>query len=154
MRDPKRKCMAMPKLTESEQKGLRAKAKRELERLEKLTDEETWLINDFLTRFLQCEVVYKVVLRSYQAKKPSKSKTHSTINLREARTVLKFAGCAIDDSLLSSLFGSTDGKNNKSCKSLRNNLTHARTQTYIDYLVNHETELTTSMDTFLDAMRT
>ena len=74
----------MKKIDEKEQKKLRNKAKKELERLENIqSDKETAeLLEAFKTKFNLCETVYKVILEKYSdnGKKPNKQ---FTINMNQ-----------------------------------------------------------------------
>ncbi len=134
------------------QKKLRNKTKIELERLEKIMEDDKIknLLNAFLNKFILCETTYKVVLKKY---KESKNKTTSELKLHmnQIPHALMFAGYTFDKDFLNELFGSKKGT---TVKKLRDAITHGFNQKAINEIILREEEIFGYMDSFLNTIKT
>lgn len=125
--------MATPRITAAEQVDLRNKARRELERMNTLfNDNETvQLLDAFKNRFNACETVYKVILSDYLRRK-GENANRLKINMHQVPAALGFAGYGFDRELLQELFGSEEKVGSRSVKKLRDATTHGVKQCAIN----------------------
>lgn len=142
-------------LSEEEQLKLRKKAKDELVRLEKAYSNRILRekINEFNNRFEVCEIVYKVILGSYQYAKTGQRQNRLLISMKQVPHALNYAGYDFDRDLLSHLFGSEEKVGIRTVKKLRDSLTHSANQNAINELIEREEELFGYMDHFLSKIR-
>lgn len=142
-------------LTSEEQRALRGRVKRELERLEAVYSDEVVKekISRFKEKFGVCEIVYKVVFADYELNRTGKQPERMLITMRQVPSSLSYAGYDYDRDLLTRLFGAEERIGRRSVKKLRDALTHAVKQNAIDELLAREVELNGYMDQFLTKIR-
>ncbi|MBR4013919.1 MAG: hypothetical protein IKJ00_06450 [Clostridia bacterium] len=145
----------MKKLTKQEQRKLRNKAKEEVERLERILNDEVTSksLDDFKNKFNICESAYKIILRKHQIQKGKSNTTSLKINMTQVPHALRFAGYNFDDDLLTHLFGAKSQKG-KTVKKLRDNITHGIDEKSVKEIINRKDELFGYMDSFINIIKT
>ena len=143
--------MAIAKITDQEKKKLREKAKKKIEQLKQILNNEDTaiLLNDFKNKFNICETAYKVILAKYQ--QSTGKRKNNKIIFNQVCPALRFAGYNFDEELLKNLFGSKSEKG-KTVKKLRDDVTHGIDQKAVNEISARRKELFTYMDTFLDVI--
>lgn len=143
-------------LSPDEQQRLRAKARKELKRLDTIYSDPTVLaeIEDFKNMFIKCECTYKIILAEHQFHRNKKKTEHLKIDMTQAPYALKFAGYTFDRSLLALLFGAETQLGKRSVKKLRDSFTHKPTEKDLNELRNRKKEIYGCMNEFLRIIRT
>ena len=139
------------RLSLDEQKKLRAKARKELKRVEDLLSnpDVRQEIANFKDAFIKCEDAYKVILSEHQFRKNKKRPEYMKIDMTQAPYALKFAGYNIDYTVLTKLFGSETRIGKRSVKKLRDALSHKPEEKDIAELRDRKNELYGCIDEFL-----
>ncbi|MCI8396417.1 MAG: hypothetical protein HFJ52_01665 [Clostridia bacterium] len=142
-------------LSEGEKFALRNQAKAELERIEKVFNDENTkiLIDNFKNTFLLCEATYKVILAEHQKCK-GKTVTRLLVSMKQAPYALNFAGYDFEKDLLRKLFSAENHVGKKSVKKIRDSLTHKLDHDTINELLVRKEELFGYMNEFLVKIRT
>ena len=142
------------KISINEQAELRARAKKELERLEEIMNNKQimQLLDKYKNRFNLCESTYKVVLAEHQLKTKGETSSQLKLLMTQAPFAMAFAGYNIDRDLLNRLFGAKCNKG-RTAKKLRDAITHNLEPTAIDEIEARQSELFADMDAFLDIIR-
>ena len=140
-----------PKITPEEQLELRMRAKKELHRLKGITDDEETIrmVENFKTKFTNCEILYKVILQEHQFRKTGERPDRMQITMTQVPHALNFAGYDFDKNLLDNLFGSEARIGRRSVKKLRDALTHSLAANAVRELTDRQQELHGYMDEFL-----
>ena len=140
-----------PKITAEEQLELRMRAKAELQRLNNIvSNEETIrMVENFKTKFANCEILYKVILQEHQFRKNGERPERMQITMTQVPHALSFAGYDFDRNLLDKLFGSESRIGRRSAKKIRDALNHAMSANVIKELTEREAEMHGYMDEFL-----
>ena len=143
------------RITPDEQKRIRAKARKELKRLDNLFSDSAIqeAIADFKDTFIKCEDTYKVILSEHQFRKYNRRPERMKIDMTQVPYALKFAGYNVDRMLLTKLFGSESRIGKRSVKKLRDALTHKPQERDIDELRLRKNELYGCMNEFLRIIR-
>lgn len=144
----------MKVLSEEEKLDLRNRAKKELEKIEKIYNDENnrILIDKFKETFLMCEVAYKVILEEHQKCK-GKNNEILKISMNQVPFALQFAGYDFEKELLTKLFGAEDHVGKKSVKKIRDSLTHSSDTNTVKELNDREEEIFSYMNEFLEKIR-
>lgn len=147
--------MAKIKLQLDEQRRLRDLAKAECERLDAIQSDEVTahLVENFKTKFSQCEIVYKTVLSEHQYRKNGSRPDRMKVDMRQVPYALMFAGYDFDKAFLDKIFGAKETIGARSVKKLRDSLTHSMPVDAIDELRLRQTELFDLMNQFLQKIR-
>ena len=146
------------KTPDREQKKVRDKAKKELERLEGIDEKTIQMIDQFKYRFNICETIYKVILLEYKRKKGLKIKSSDLrLNMKEVPAALRFAGYDFKgkEYLLAELFGSKrpNSQKGKTAKKLRDAVTHGISNSAITEIKNRQIEVFNYMDSFIGVIK-
>ena len=142
------------KISIDEQAELRARAKKELDRLEEVMNDKQimQLLDKYKNKFNLCESTYKVVLAEHQLKTKGKQPTQLKLQMTQVPFAMAFAGYNIDRDLLNRLFGAKCDKG-RTAKKLRDAVTHNLEQAAIAEIEARQSELFADMDTFLEIIR-
>lgn len=141
-------------ISAEEQMELRNKAKQELERLERITNDGqiVELLDEFKNKFNICETTYKVVLREHQKNKTGKVPSHLKLIMTQVPFAMAFAGYSVDRDLLNRLFGSKCARGT-TVKKLRDAITHGIDSKAVDEIIRRQNDLFADMDAFLRIIR-
>ena len=148
----------MKQLSIDEKLEIRNKAKAEINRISNIENSEQFVenmkkIEIFKNKFLKCERAYKIVLQVHQKNKNREyNLDRLKIDMRQVPNALNYVGYDFDITLLDRLFGTYKKLHFFSAKDIRNNLSHAFEQKYIDELIHRYTELNKDMDIFLNTI--
>ena len=153
----------MKQLSIDEKLEIRNKAKAEINRISNIENSEQFVenmkkIEVFKNKFLKCKRAYKIILQVHQKNKNREyNLDRLKIDMRQVPDALNYVGYNFDTTLLDRLFGTyRNGTYRKlhffSAKDIRNNLSHAFEQKYIDELIHRYNELNKDMDTFLNTI--
>ena len=145
----------MKNFSSAEQKKLRDNAKEELERLEKIIDDEktVQLLDSFKNKYNLCESVYKVVLKEHQKVLHNSSNSYLKVAMTQVPYALNFAGYSFDRNFLTELFGSSSTKG-RTVKKLRDAITHGIDKSATEEIKQRKEELFGYMDDFLNTIKT
>lgn len=145
----------MHKLSKTEQMGLRADAKKELEKLEAFFNDKskTETINEYKNYFNICESTYKVILEKHQLMKHGKINGHLRLDMRQVPQAMAYAGYSVDKNLLKRLFGSEDRVGIRSAKVLRDFVTHGMDEKAVEEIIRRKDDLYRDMNSFIEIIR-
>ena len=145
----------MKKFSSAEQKKLRDNAKEELERLEKIIDDEKTLqlLDSFKNKYNLCESVYKVILKEHQKVLHNSSNSYPKVSMTQVPYALNFAGYSFNKTLLNDIFGAKSSKG-KTVKKLRDATTHGIDKNATEEIKQRKEELFGYMDDFLNTIKT
>lgn len=139
--------MAMEK---NVQQSIRRKIKASTEILEQ--GENRKIKNEFLEKFTYCEVIAKELMRIYyRGKKNKRVQTEGLkLNLSVIKSAVKYTGMYQSEIVLNTIFSTEKRRNQKSCRELRNGISHALNAKDILELVERKAVLFGAMDAFLE----
>lgn len=127
------------------------KTSKKLAQVNKLLYKHQETINQFLGKFILCELCYKDLLYNYLTEKgkPNDKRTLN-IDMRQVKPVAKLFALPMSKERLSVLFGSLETRGNQSAKKLRNSIMHSINQPAIEEIVNRKDELFEVLDEFIE----
>lgn len=134
------------------QTNIKNKAKRKLRKINTTlsTGSNRATKNDFLEKFMLCEVAIKSLIADYYAETGKKTKPEEIkLSLPTIKAALKFAGYSINQPNLEAVFGPSVKRNSKSCKKLRDAIVHSLQSEDIQEVASRSVSLNREMDTFL-----
>jgi len=132
-----------------------SKAKARLAEMDK--NENKMIVQEFITKFVKCETVYKTLLRdlnSYNGKVVADKDLKINVNTVEA--TLRFVGIGFKHNDVNAVFGGSGvyaKEGTRSCKKLRDAVMHDGNKKAIEEIVNRKDELEPLMDSFLENFR-
>ena len=137
------------------QRKTQQRVKRKVGKIEKLLSNETIrnTKNEFLEKFMICETACKAIISDYN-KGTAKKVADRDIKLHMAviEAAVKYAGYSIAKETLAAVFGSSEKRNAKSCKKLRDGIVHSMSAEDIQEVVNRCPLLFSEMQVFLDCI--
>lgn len=109
-------------------------------------------INSFLSKFSECEVYVRYYLKKYYQDCGEQIKDEDIKLIREdIKDALNDYGIYFeDDKLLTEIFGQKSKKGERSCKQLRNKITHLLKKSEINEVINNYEMLINKMDEFIE----
>lgn len=112
------------------------------------TDNNRNKIYSFLNKFSQCEVYVRYYLEMYYGENvdPNDIKL-----IREdiKSALLENGICIEDERIITFIFGDTDNTDSRTCKRLRNKITHKLNKAHIKEVIRRYDELISKMDEFI-----
>lgn len=106
--------------------------------------------NEFIDKFVLCEITCKSVLEYYYKYQGSEKKTTDIkLDMRAIPSALKAFEINVDKSILNTIFSSYNKKGKKSAKVLRNGIIHALSEDDILEVISRKDEIYDAMNIFL-----
>jgi len=107
--------------------------------------------NDFVEKFILCEIAYKTLLREYKISRNERyTEEKLTINMKQISSVLRFFSIQIESNILSHIFSSKEKRRGqKSAKLLRNGIVHSLDAGDMLEVFRRQNELQSYMNSFL-----
>lgn len=140
---------------ESRQRKTQKRVKRKIGKIEKLLSNGATrnTKNEFLEKFMICETACKAIISDYNKGKAKKIADRDIkLDMRVIEAAIKYAGYSIKKETLGAIFGSSDKRNEKSCKKLRDGIVHSMSAEDIQEVVKRHTRLFSEMQIFLDCI--
>ena len=107
--------------------------------------------NDFIEKFILCEVAYKILLKEYKINRNEPyTKENLTLKMNQIQSVLKFFNIEIESNTLNRIFSSKEKlRGQNSAKLLRNGIIHSLDNGDILEVFHRQNELHSYMNSFL-----
>lgn len=140
---------------ENRQRKIQQRVKRKIGKIEELLSNGATRStkNEFLEKFMICETACKAIISDYnQGKKKKTADRDIKLQIQIIEAAIKYAGYSIKKETLTAIFGSTEKRNEKSCKKLRDGIVHSMSAEDIQEVVNRHTLLLSEMQIFLDCI--
>ena len=108
----------------------------------------------FMEKYMLCEAACREILCAYNKERKGTKKETIKLNMQTIPSVMNKACYQFDKELLTTIFGASNKRGEKSAKKLRDGIVHSLCVEDMDEAFNRRMQLYQEMDKFLKAMST